>query len=58
MLYWNFNVGIVLGYAIFGYLAYYTAPLIMLVLPLIFIGLFIFIPSTPQFLLKINKTKV
>lgn len=55
MLQLSFTSGIVLGYVAGSYLHYFTMPLVMLVVPVVFMSVFIWLPSTPQYLLKCDR---
>lgn len=54
----SFNSGIVLAYATCSYLDFHTVPLILIVPPIVFISVFVWLPNTPQFLLKSGNRKV
>lgn len=58
MLQLSFNSGIVLGYAAGSYLDYFTVPLVLISMPIVFFCIFVWLPNTPQFLLKGGKQKV
>lgn len=48
----SFNTGILIGYIFGTFLSYSTVPYVMFVLPTVFLGLFVFMPNTPQHLLR------
>lgn len=52
------NAGVLLGYIAGTYLPYNVIPYAMVSCPLAFIGLFAFVPSTPQHLLAIGDVVV
>lgn len=54
----SFNCGIALGFVACSYLDFYTVPLVLIMSPLTFFSVFIWLPSTPQMLLKQNQSKV
>lgn len=58
MLLLSLNCGIVLGYAVSSSHPYRTVPLVMMVMPVLFVVGFSCMPETPQFLLKSGKPKV
>lgn len=53
-----FNLGILFGYICGKYLDYFTVPKVMIVLPIVFVFAFVFLPNTPQFLMKQDKLYV
>lgn len=53
-----FNIGIMLGYAGGAFLDYNVEPFVMLSLPILFLCTFVFLPNSPQQLLRNNKTEV
>lgn len=53
-----FNTGIMLGYIGGAFLDYEVEPYVMLSLPLLFLCTFVFLPNSPQNLLRNNKTEV
>lgn len=54
----NCNIGVLVSFIAGSYLSYQTVPYIMIVLPIIFVCAFSFLPQTPQFLLKYDKLQV
>ncbi|XP_067010194.2 facilitated trehalose transporter Tret1 [Anabrus simplex] len=52
----SINAGILFGYIVGGYVSYFTQTKIYFLIPLIFIFCYVFLPDTPFFLLKKNKT--
>lgn len=48
----SFYGGIVLGYLAGTFLDYYTMPLVLIVLPVVFFAAFAWLPGTPQYLVK------
>lgn len=48
----SFFCGIVLGYMAGTYLDYYTLPLVLIALPIVFFAAFVWLPSSPQYLVK------
>lgn len=55
MLQLSFNSGIVLGYVAGSFLDYFTVPLVLVVLPIVFLSVFVWLPHTPQYLLKCDE---
>lgn len=53
-----FNTGIMLGYVVGSFLNYEVEPYVMLSLPIFFLCTFVFLPNSPQHLLRNNKTEV
>lgn len=53
-----FYSGVVAGYVCGAYMDYETNPLVMSIVPVIFLIIFWFIPSSPQHLLKCNRIEV
>lgn len=51
----SFNTGILIGYIFGTFLGYSTVPYVMFVLPTLFVFLFVFMPNTPQHLLRNGK---
>lgn len=51
-----FEIGILLGYVFGTYTDYNLSPIVALIFPIVFFWSFIFVPSTPQFLLSIGRT--
>lgn len=54
----SFYVGVLSGFIGGTILPYDLSPLIMCAIPIIFVCTFVFMPETPQYLLKRNKIKV
>lgn len=54
----NFNAGIVLGYVTGGYLSYFTVPLVLIAVPIVFFAIFMWLPHSPQYLLKNGQNEV
>lgn len=52
------NIGILIGFTIGGKLDYQYVPCIFVFIPVIFGLIFVFIPNTPQFLLRKGETEV
>lgn len=52
------NIGILISTVGASYLQYSVVPCVMIIFPVIFLSGFIFMPETPQFLLKKNKIEV
>lgn len=53
-----FNLGILVGYICGKSLDYITVPKVLILLPILFVVGFIFLPNTPQYLLKRNQLYV
>jgi MFS family permease len=49
------NLGTLLMFAVGAYLSYSISGILMLILPIVFVPMFYFLPETPQYLLKNGK---
>lgn len=54
----SFYGGIVLGYTAGTFLDYFTLPPVLVVLPVAFFVWFVWLPSTPQYLVRCGDVKV
>lgn len=52
------NIGILIGYIGGTYLDYRTVPYVMMIFPILFIFVFLFMPNTPQYYLKSRQIGV
>lgn len=52
------NLGIVLGFLAANYMGYMTIPYVMMGIPVIFLGIFVWFPESPNYLMLINEPKV
>lgn len=54
----SFYSGVVLGYTAGTFLDYHTLPLVLIVLPIVFFSIFLWMPHTPQYLVKAGDFEV
>lgn len=52
------NIGILIGFIVGAKLDYEYVPCVFVIIPVIFGSIFVFIPNTPQFLLRKGQTEV
>lgn len=53
-----FYSGVLTGYIGGSYIDYGTNPIVMATIPFVFVAIFMFMPSSPQHLLKCDKVEV
>lgn len=53
----SINIGVVVAFVLGNYFSYITSPIVLLIIPILFLIMVAFFPETPKYLIKSGKDK-